>query len=506
MLVSSRQFSLSWPLLTSFRMNLFHLLRDYAVSETQIDETGLVFTEYLTNLLKHANGEGEAVCFDVALNAPYLTLSLQDKTPFNYVLARAQAKHDDSFSPKALRESGMGIELIQQLFSDFSYQQQNGINVFSIKVKAHTRRPTVMLIDDAQSTLTLLTAYLQEDFSVSAYADPLVALNALLHEPPDVIIVDIHMPGLSGEQLIRKVQQHEKLKRTKIVVLTGDINGPQAIQANVLGIDAMLAKPTSKVELHRVLSMLLSRNVMPEVTAKPIANHTANNCGPLRYCALGSVNIDQSGDMFLTFESRDSNQAYFVLLDIMGHGKQAALFRDRLSGFFAGVFRSHINNASSPAHLMAVFSDSLYIGSLGERVLASCVIGALENDTIEWVAAGHPAPMLIKQNRLQVFTQDVQSLPGLSPKCEYYNCKTEIDNQSRLLLYTDGIYENHSRSLTQAHNIQSFLNESELCRALRGDLGQQGKDQELLNCLWQSSLPLLSNEVDDASMVLLGAV
>jgi len=64
---------------------------------------------------------------------------------------------------------------------------------------------------------------------------------------PDVLVVDLGMPGVSGEEVIRYVQERQSAKRVKIVVVTGNHLASQSELAD--RVDLMLIKPVSPRDL-----------------------------------------------------------------------------------------------------------------------------------------------------------------------------------------------------------------------------------------------------------------
>ena len=72
-------------------------------------------------------------------------------------------------------------------------------------------------------------------------------------EPVDLVALDLHMPGLAGEEVIRHIKA--KYPKTKVVVVTGY---PERVPgARALGCDALLTKPFSMNELTRIVETLL---------------------------------------------------------------------------------------------------------------------------------------------------------------------------------------------------------------------------------------------------------
>ncbi|MDX1568816.1 MAG: response regulator, partial [Longimicrobiales bacterium] len=64
-------------------------------------------------------------------------------------------------------------------------------------------KSTVYIVDDEESELALMTAALErEGFLTAGFTRPRVALQRIREEPPDAVITDIVMPGMSGLDLL----------------------------------------------------------------------------------------------------------------------------------------------------------------------------------------------------------------------------------------------------------------------------------------------------------------
>jgi len=77
----------------------------------------------------------------------------------------------------------------------------------------------VLLADDLTSVLTTVTALLRDSFNiVGTVSDGKAALDAILELKPDLVILDISMPGMNGLEVARELKG--RTSRTKIVFLT----------------------------------------------------------------------------------------------------------------------------------------------------------------------------------------------------------------------------------------------------------------------------------------------
>jgi CheY-like chemotaxis protein len=114
----------------------------------------------------------------------------------------------------------------------------------------------VLVIDDNADSREILEIILsQRGYGVITAEDGIDGQNKAETESPDVIISDLHMPGLHGLEMIQKLRQIPRLSRTPIVVLTADRDAKKtAVEA---GADSILIKPFSLEDMIRTIAQLL---------------------------------------------------------------------------------------------------------------------------------------------------------------------------------------------------------------------------------------------------------
>jgi CheY-like chemotaxis protein len=124
----------------------------------------------------------------------------------------------------------------------------------------------ILIADDNQPNCELLEAYLADlDCEVATAADGLDTLNKVKSFQPDLILLDVMMPKLSGFEVCRQLKDDAATRRIMILMVTalnelGDIE--RAVQA---GTDDFLSKPVNKLELvKRVENMLKLKDFSDE--------------------------------------------------------------------------------------------------------------------------------------------------------------------------------------------------------------------------------------------------
>jgi two-component system OmpR family response regulator len=101
----------------------------------------------------------------------------------------------------------------------------------------------VLLVDDAADVRMLLQVLLELDgWTVGLASDGRTGLAAARDERPDVVVLDVQLPGLDGPEVLRAMRRHPETASTPVVFLTG---GPAADDEALLALGArgVLRKP-----------------------------------------------------------------------------------------------------------------------------------------------------------------------------------------------------------------------------------------------------------------------
>ena len=125
----------------------------------------------------------------------------------------------------------------------------------------------VLLVDDNDQNLELLEAYL-EDLSceLRLARDGMEALDAVAAKHPDVILLDVMMPRMSGFQVCAKLKQDPATKDIPIVMVTALNEVSDVERAIECGADDFLSKPVNKLELlTRVKSLVRISKMQAEL-------------------------------------------------------------------------------------------------------------------------------------------------------------------------------------------------------------------------------------------------
>jgi len=120
---------------------------------------------------------------------------------------------------------------------------------------------TILVVDDKATVRTLLREYLSaEGFRVVTAGDGREALVVARYEKPDLILLDIMMPEMSGYEFIR---QYRKEADTPIILLTAKVDETEKVLGLELGADDYITKPFGMRELVARIRAVLRRIEKP---------------------------------------------------------------------------------------------------------------------------------------------------------------------------------------------------------------------------------------------------
>ncbi len=122
------------------------------------------------------------------------------------------------------------------------------------------------IVDDDDEMIRAVRLMLQMlDYSVEAYRDVRSAARRLLAGArPDVIVLDINMPEVSGIDMLEFLRMRRELKGLPVVMLSSETTDIQVDQAMALGASAFVFKPVTIDELEAALNKALQRPARPK--------------------------------------------------------------------------------------------------------------------------------------------------------------------------------------------------------------------------------------------------
>jgi len=119
-------------------------------------------------------------------------------------------------------------------------------------------KKSILIIDDELSMRNALKRALQSTpYTILFAQDGFQAGVKIIAEKPDLILLDLSLPGLDGFEVIQFIRQRQDLATLKILVLSG-LSSTELVESIRLGADDAIAKPFDNQDLLNRVNMLLS--------------------------------------------------------------------------------------------------------------------------------------------------------------------------------------------------------------------------------------------------------
>jgi len=126
----------------------------------------------------------------------------------------------------------------------------------------------VLVVEDEPDITALVAFHLaRAGYRVSTAASGSEALAAVREERPDIVVLDLMLPGLSGYEVLAEIRRRDESRDVGVILLTARRDEPDRIKGLTLGADDYLTKPFSPAELTLRVQALLRRLASPAVAA-----------------------------------------------------------------------------------------------------------------------------------------------------------------------------------------------------------------------------------------------
>ena len=117
--------------------------------------------------------------------------------------------------------------------------------------------PVVLAVDDDPAVLRVIAAHLtRSDYVVKTASSGEEALSILRESTPNVLILDVMMPGISGYDLCHLVKREERLKNIPVIFLTSRADPKDFTTGHNLGAVIYMVKPFKPEQLLHVVQMV----------------------------------------------------------------------------------------------------------------------------------------------------------------------------------------------------------------------------------------------------------
>lgn len=212
-----------------------------------------------------------------------------------------------------------------------------------------SREARIMIVDDEIVNIKVVRRFLAlegyENFVTTT--EPLEAMDVVVREHPDVILLDIMMPGMSGLEILEQIRNDPQVAHTPVIILTAATNQETKQQALNLGATDFLAKPLDVNELiPRVHNALVVKDYQDHL--KTYAQNLENEVRK-RTAELEQSRIEIVRCLGRAAEYRDNETGWHVIR----------------VGRYVGIIASELGMDDATADLLELASTLHDVGKIG---------------------------------------------------------------------------------------------------------------------------------------------
>ena len=279
---------------------------------------------------------------------------------------------------------------------------------------------TIMMVDDEPINMEIVKSFLEEEGynQFILVENSTEAVKTLEEKHPDVLLLDLVMPEVSGFDILSEVRSHPKLKHLPILILTAATDTETKLNALELGATDFLAKPVDSSELRlRIRNTLAAKAYLDQLAYYDSLTKLPNRQLFLErsewtlkeakrhnyHCALLQIELDNfqrisdtvglsAGDEILC-EITSRIQKMIRETDVLGHVSDKTADDMQLFRFSGSVFSlllDHITNADDAAHvaerILQIIKEPLHLQNVDLFVTASVGIAVYPIENVEFSA------------------------------------------------------------------------------------------------------------------------
>jgi len=129
----------------------------------------------------------------------------------------------------------------------------------------------ILIVDDEENILnSIKRIFLDDNYNIEVARDGHEALKSISSFDPDLIVLDIMMPGLDGYEVCRRLKSDDKTSEIMILFLSGKITLKDRLKGYETGVDDYITKPYDPEELRAKIKILLSLKNIQKALQKEI--------------------------------------------------------------------------------------------------------------------------------------------------------------------------------------------------------------------------------------------
>ena len=319
--------------------------------------------------------------------------------------------------------------------------------------------PRVLVVDDEAAPRRLLIhALIAMGYAAEGAGDGTEALEMIAAQPPEIVLLDLDLPGLTGTEICTRLRHHQRaeLRALPIVMLTAHDGEAEEVVCLQAGANDFIAKPIGRAALAaRIATQLRLRSLndtlrlqnaelerwraaqiadldAAQLVQRAILPEIGETPGWKLECEFAPM-IQVGGDIYGVETTREGQLVW--LADATGHGVAAALCTTLVALLFqrAAVL-------SDPGKVLAQVNAGMLRIFHGRSIMSAACVLLLPDGELRFAGAGHP-PLLVRRAHGRVESMASQgTVLGVLPDLVFSSDALHLAAEDRALLFTDGLY------------------------------------------------------------------
>ena len=313
----------------------------------------------------------------------------------------------------------------------------------------------VLLVDDAKANLDILVEGLKSDHKLSLALDGETALQIAARTPPDLILLDIVMPGLDGYEVCRRLRQMPETAEVPIMFLSSLEEVQNKTRGFEAGANDYLTKPFEMLEVKARVRSLLKAKAYSDAVKEQMASelrvareiqmgmlpHDFASVEQAYQVGFGAVlepAREVGGDLYGVCACGPERLVIF-LGDVSGKGIPASMFMVRA----ISLARLLSRDIPEPERILARLNDELAADNpSGMFVTFLCAVFEPGSHRLTLANAGHCRPVLLPAGGSPRWAvRNLGTALGFEPGLEFERTELTLQEGDALILYSDGVSE-----------------------------------------------------------------
>lgn len=326
---------------------------------------------------------------------------------------------------------------------------------------------TVLAVDDNLLNLKLIEKALsKEGYKIFSADNGPDARAIALKEKPDLIILDIEMPGENGFDVIKKLKDSAQTNAIPVIFLTGVIEVDSKLKGFDMGAVDYITKPfhplevLARVRIHLKLSIATNSLIAGQASKlrQVTQAQTAMLPSPADHPdALFSVYYkaleEAGGDFYDILKISDHITGYF-LADSSGHDIETSYMTASVKALLA----QNCTPVYSPAESMKMINDVLVEILPENKYLTACYMHINRTTRkVTIINAGHPPVVHFPMNGEPYLIRTEGDILGMFKDAQFGRQSINVSKGDKFLIYSDGLVESAENKVTWVNGADSLL-------------------------------------------------